>query len=316
MTAARATYILAIDQGTTSTRAMVFDAAGKPCAQAQRELEQHYPQPRCVEHDAEEICQATLHTSRGTLACFRLWRLSGGAVHATDANKAARPLVCDIRRQDWDDALLALFRVPRALLPEVRNNAADFGGTAAELFGAPIAVAGMAGDQQAAMIGQACFAPGMIKSTYGTGCFAVLNTGADALQSRHRLLTTLAYRIAGKPTYAIEGSIFVAGAAGQWLRDGLKLIARAAESEAPARSASPTRWGSPSSGRASPRPLCSAPPHWPGSAAASTPRSRRLPGAGSATGCSSRSSMPPSARPATPAGAMPWRACAAGAEPC
>src|SRR5260370_17891 len=241
MTAARATYILAIDQGTTSTRAMVFDAAGKPCAQAQRELEQHYPQPRCVEHDAEEICQATLHTSRGTLACFRLWRLSGGAVHATDATNAARTLLFDIHRQDWDDALLALFRVPRALLPEVRNNAADFGGTAAELFGAPIAVAGMAGDQQAAMIGQACFAPGMIKSTYGTGCFAVLNTGADALQSRHRLLTTLAYRIEGKPTYALEGSIFVAGAAGQWLRDGLKLIARADESDALARAADPAR---------------------------------------------------------------------------
>src|SRR5216684_5153924 len=167
----------------------------------------------------------------GTIDCFLLWRLSGGTVHATDATNAARTLLFDIHRQDWDDELLALFRVPRALLPDVRDNAAEFGGTAAELFGAPIAIAGMAGDQQAATIGQACFAPGMIKSTYGTGCFAVLNTGADALQSRHRLLTTIAYRIQAKPTYAIEGSIFVAGAAVQWLRDGLKLIARADESD-------------------------------------------------------------------------------------
>src|SRR5712692_5265401 len=308
MAASRATYILAIDQGTTSTRAMVFDAAGKPCAQAQRELQQHYPQPGWVEHDAEEIWQATLDTCRavlaelalapkqvaaigitnqrettlvwerktgrpiaraivwqdrrtaarcaeltaaghderarartglvidpyfsatkiawlldnipgarpaaergelafGTIDCFLLWRLSGGTVHATYATNAARTLLFDIHRQDWDDELLALFRVPRALLPDVRDNAAEFGGTAAELFGAPIAVAGMAGDQQAATIGQACFAPGMIKSTYGTGCFAVLN----------------------------------AGAAVQWLRDGLKLIARADESDALARAADPAR---------------------------------------------------------------------------
>jgi glycerol kinase len=342
MAAARATYILAIDQGTTSTRAMVFDAQGKSCAQAQRELQQHYPQPGWVEHDAEEIWQATLDTCRaalaelklearqvaaigitnqrettvlwerksgrpiaraivwqdrrtaqrcaelaaqghgeavgartglvidpyfsatkiawlldntpgarqaaergelafGTIDCFLLWRLTKGAVHATDATNAARTLVFDIHRQDWDDALLELFRVPRALLPEVRDNAADFGGTAPDLFGAPIAIAGMAGDQQAATIGQACFAPGMIKSTYGTGCFAVLNTGADALASKHRLLSTVAYRIAGKPTYAIEGSIFVAGAAVQWLRDGLKIIARADESDALARAADPAR---------------------------------------------------------------------------
>jgi glycerol kinase len=342
MAAARATYILAIDQGTTSTRAMVFDAQGKSCAQAQRELQQHYPQPGWVEHDAEEIWQATLDTCRaalaelklearqvaaigitnqrettvlwerksgrpiaraivwqdrrtaqrcaelaaqghgeavgartglvidpyfsatkiawlldntpgarqaaergelafGTIDCFLLWRLTKGAVHATDATNAARTLVFDIHRQDWDDALLELFRVPRALLPEVRDNAADFGGTAPDLFGAPIAIAGMAGDQQAATIGQACFAPGMIKSTYGTGCFAVLNTGADALASKHRLLSTVAYRIAGKPTYAIEGSIFVAGAAVQWLRDGLKIIARADESDTLARAADPAR---------------------------------------------------------------------------
>ena len=342
MAARRASYILAIDQGTTSTRAMLFDADGKPRHQAQRELRQHYPQPGWVEHDPEEIWQATLETCRavlaesrlgprdiaaigitnqrettllwerrsgrpiaraivwqdrrtakrcaelvaarhgalvqartglvidpyfsatkiewlldhvpgardaaergdlafGTVDCFLLWRLSGGTVHATDATNAARTLLFDIHRQDWDDELLALFRVPRALLPEVCDNAGAFGGTAAELFGAPIAVAGMAGDQQAATIGQACFAPGMIKSTYGTGCFAVLNTSMDAVQSRHRLLTTLAYRLAGRATYAIEGSIFVAGAAVQWLRDGLGLIKTAGESDALARAADPAR---------------------------------------------------------------------------
>jgi glycerol kinase len=321
---------------------MLFDADGKPCAQAQRELDQHYPQPGWVEHDADEIWQATLDTCRavlvelklepkqvaaigitnqrettviwerktgrpiaraivwqdrrtaqrcaelraeghdeaiaartglvidpyfsatkiawlldhtpgarhaaergelafGTIDCFLLWRLTRGAVHVTDASNAARTLLFDIHRQDWDDALLKLFGVPRALLPEVRDNAADFGGSAADLFGAPIAIAGMAGDQQAATIGQACFSPGMIKSTYGTGCFAVLNTGSDALVSQHRLLSTVAYRIGEKPTYAIEGSIFVAGAAVQWLRDGLKIIARADESDALARAADPAR---------------------------------------------------------------------------
>jgi glycerol kinase len=335
-------YILAIDQGTTSTRAMLFDADGQAKAQAQRELTQHYPQPGWVEHDADEIWQGTLETCRavlaerslsprdiaaigitnqrettvlwerrtgrpiakaivwqdrrtaarcaelsaarhdelvrartglvidpyfsatkiawlldntpgaraaaergelafGTIDCFLLWRLTGGAVHATDATNAARTLLFDIHRGDWDDELLALFNVPRALLPEVRDNAGDFGGTAADLLGAPIAIAGMAGDQQAATIGQACFAPGMTKSTYGTGCFVVLNTGADAIASRQRLLTTLAYRLGGKATYAIEGSIFVAGAAIQWLRDGLGLIARADEAEALARSADPKR---------------------------------------------------------------------------
>jgi glycerol kinase len=177
----------------------------------------------------------------GTIDSFLLWRLSGGTVHATDATNAARTLLFDIHRQDWDDELLALFRVPRALLPEVRDNAGRFGGSQSESFGAPIAIAGMAGDQQAATIGQACFSPGMIKSTYGTGCFAVLNTGAAPVASHHRLLTTLAYRLEGQPTYALEGSIFVAGAAVQWLRDGLKLIARADETEALAEAADPAR---------------------------------------------------------------------------
>jgi glycerol kinase len=338
----RPAHILAIDQGTTSTRALIFDAEARPLAQAQREIAQHYPEPGWVEHDAEEIWRSVLETGRavlaerrlrprdiaaigitnqrettllwerrggrpiaraivwqdrrtsrtcaelaaaghgdlvaartglvidpyfsatkiawlldhlpgaraaaergelafGTIDCFLLWRLTGGAVHATDATNAARTLLFDIHRQDWDDELLALFRVPRALLPEVRDNAAAFGGSDTAHFGAPIAIAGMAGDQQAATIGQACFAPGMIKSTYGTGCFAVLNTGAQVLASRHRLLTTLAYRLEGRATYALEGSIFVAGAAVQWLRDGLKLIQRADETEALARAADPAR---------------------------------------------------------------------------
>src|SRR5579883_3336880 len=339
-TAAR--FILAIDQGTTSTRAMLFDAEGAARAQAQRELAQHYPQPGWVEHDPEEIWQAVLDTCRtviaaqsidardiaaigitnqrettviwdrrtsrpiaraivwqdrrtaqrcaeltaarhstmvqtrtglvidpyfsatkiawlldnvagaraaaergelafGTIDSFLLWRLTSGTVHATDATNAARTLLFDIHRQTWDERLLKLFGVPRAMLPEVRDNAGDFGATAAELFGAPVPIAGMAGDQQAATIGQACFAPGMVKSTYGTGCFAVLNTGGKAVTSQHRLLTTIAYRLQGRPTYAIEGSIFVAGAAIQWLRDGLGLIAKASEAEALARAADPAR---------------------------------------------------------------------------
>ena len=342
MASPRPAFVLAIDQGTTSTRSVLFDAAARPLAQAQRELKQHYPQPGWVEHDAEEIWQAALETARavlaerrlsardiagigitnqrettvlwergsgrpiapaivwqdrrtaarcaaltdeghaelvrsrtglvidpyfsatklawlldtvagarqaaergdlafGTIDSFLLWRLTSGAVHATDATNAARTLLFDIHRQDWDDELLALFGVPRALLPRVLDNAALFGSTEASLFGAPIPVTGMAGDQQAATIGQACFAPGMIKSTYGTGCFAVLNTGAAALASRHRLLTTIAYRLGGRPTYALEGSIFIAGAAVQWLRDGLKLVAHAAETEALARAADPAR---------------------------------------------------------------------------
>lgn len=340
MATTRPAYILAIDQGTTSTRAVLFDADGQPRAQARRELAQRYPQPGWVEHDPEEIWQATLATCRavladsrrgargiaavgitnqrettvvwerktgrpianaivwqdrrtaprcaeltsagcaetvhartglvidpyfsatkiewlldnvpdardaaergelafGTIDCFLLWRLTGGAVHATDATNAARTLLFDIHRQHWDDELLTLFRVPRALLPEVRDNAGAFGGTS--LFGAPIPIAGMAGDQQAAAIGQACFSPGMIKATYGTGAFVLLNTGAQALASRYRLLTTLAYRLEGKPTYAIEGSIFTAGAAVQWLRDGLGLIKRADETEALAHAADPAR---------------------------------------------------------------------------
>jgi glycerol kinase len=337
-----ARHILAIDQGTTSTRSLVFDAEGGVRSEAQQELAQHYPQPGWVEHDAEEIWQASLATARealakarlsardiagigitnqretavvweratgkpiaraivwqdrrtaerctalraeghagavqaktglvldpyfsatkvewlldhvpgartraergelafGTVDSFLLWRLTGGRVHATDATNAARTLVFDIHRQEWDDELLALFRVPRAMLPKVLDSAGEFGATTAELLGAPIPVLGIAGDQQAATVGQACFAPGMIKSTYGTGCFAVLNTGSRALASKHQLLTTLAYRLEGRVTYAVEGAIFIAGAAIQWLRDGLGLVKTAGESEALARAADPAR---------------------------------------------------------------------------
>jgi len=335
-------HILAIDQGTTSTRALVFDAAGRVRGGAQKELAQHYPQPGWVEHDAEEIWQATLATARralvqatvgardiagigitnqrettvvweresgkpiahaivwqdrrtaerctalraeghgpaaqaktglvldpyfsatkiewlldnvtgareraergelafGTIDSFLLWRLTGGKVHATDATNASRTLLFDIHHQEWDEELLALFRVPRPMLPKVLDTAGEFGATSAELFGAAIPVLGIAGDQQAATVGQACFAPGMIKSTYGTGCFAMLNTGAEPVASRNRLLTTLAYRLSGHATYAIEGAIFIAGAAIQWLRDGLGLIRDAKESEALARAADPAR---------------------------------------------------------------------------
>jgi glycerol kinase len=329
---ARARHVLAIDQGTTSTRALVFDQAGEPRSSSQREFEQHYPRAGWVEHDPEAIWRDTLAVGRnalaaagldaariaavgitnqretvvlwerasgrpvypaivwqdrrtaarcrqlrdeglgplvqertgllidpyfsatklawlldevggaraaaergelafGTIDSFLLWRLTGGRVHATDATNASRTMLYDIHRQDWDDDLLRLLDVPRALLPEVRDCSALFGTTPGELFGAPLPVTGIAGDQQAAIVGQACFAPGMLKSTYGTGCFALLNTGDLAVTSRNRLLTTIAYRLGGRTTYALEGSIFVAGAAVQWLRDGLRLIGHAAETE-------------------------------------------------------------------------------------
>jgi glycerol kinase len=330
---ARAQHVLAIDQGTTSTRAIVFDREGAPVATSQLELQQHYPRPGWVEHDPEiiwrdalQVCQEALAEARlepaelagigitnqretvvlwerssgrpvhpaivwqdrrtaghcrrliadgsealvrertgllvdpyfsatklawlldevegarraaergelafGTIDSFLLWRLTGGAVHATDASNASRTMLFDIRRQDWDDDLLALLRIPPAVLPEVRDCSTLFGTTPAPLLGAPLPIAGMAGDQQAATIGQACFEPGMLKSTYGTGCFALINTGDRPVMSDNRLLTTIAYRLDGRPTYAIEGSIFVAGAAVQWLRDALKLIDHAADTEA------------------------------------------------------------------------------------
>jgi glycerol kinase len=332
-----AARLLAIDQGTTSSRAMVFDGTGRAHGSDQREIKQHFPQDGWVEHDAEEIWDSTLATCRGALAAsgiaakkiaalgitnqrettllwrrddgaaihraivwqdrrtaeackrlvadgaeaeiqartglvvdpyfsatklawlldtiagahaaaergelafgnvdsFLLWRLTGGRVHATDATNASRTQLFNIHTQDWDDELLKLFKIPRALLPEVRDSAGDFGVTEKSLLGAALPIRGIAGDQQAAMVGQACFAPGMIKSTYGTGCFVLLNTGAQAVASRNRLVTTVAYRLGGRATYALEGSIFVAGAAVQWLRDGLKLIGSAAETEALAKS--------------------------------------------------------------------------------
>jgi len=160
----------------------------------------------------------------GTVDSFLLWRLTGGKVHATDASNAARTLLFDIARGEWDPELCRLFQVPMSLLPEVRDCAGEFGIADAALFGGPIRILGVAGDQQAATVGHGCFAPGTIKSTYGTGCFAVLNTGAQRVASRHRLLTTIAYQLEGKRTYALEGALFVAGAAVQWLRDGLGII--------------------------------------------------------------------------------------------
>jgi glycerol kinase len=175
----------------------------------------------------------------GTIETYLIWRLTGGNVHATDASNACRTLLYNLQTGDWDDELLRLFRVPRALLPEIKDNADDFGTSDKAVLGAAIPIRGAAGDQQAATIGQACFAPGMMKSTYGTGCFALLNTGSDMVRSHNRLLTTLAYRIDGRPTYALEGAIFMAGASVQWLRDKLRLFKDTAETGALAKASDP-----------------------------------------------------------------------------
>ena len=335
-----ADFLLAIDQGTTSTRAILFDAVLAPVACAQQELTQVYPAPGWVEHDPEEIWATTLATVRaamaeaqatardiaaigitnqrettivwdratgrpihnaivwqdrrtadacadlrqagheaavaartgllldpyfsatkitwlldhvegagaaaaagrlafGTVDSFLLWRLTGGKVHATDSTNASRTLLLDIRRGEWDAGLCDLFGVPGALLPRVRDCAAEFGTTVPELFGGPIKILGIAGDQQAATVGQGCFTPGMMKSTYGTGCFALINTGDAPVASKHRLLTTIAYQLGGQRTYALEGAIFVAGAAVQWLRDAIKAIGAAPEVNALAAAADP-----------------------------------------------------------------------------
>ena len=326
-------YLLAIDQGTTSSRAIVFSAQGLPVARAQQEFKQYFPKDGWVEHDGEEIWLTTLKVCReaieqsglnpaeiaaigitnqrettlvwdavtgtpihtaivwqdrrtadyfaelktagheadvanrtgllidpyfsatklrwilenvpgareraergelrfGTVDSFLLWRLTGGKVHRTDATNASRTLLFNIHCQQWDETLLRLFGIPASLLPEVLDSAAEFGTTDAALLGASIPVRGVAGDQQAALIGQACFQPGMVKSTYGTGCFMIQNTGDQPVTSRNRLLTTVGYRLNGKVSYAVEGSIFVAGAAVQWLRDGIKLISHARDTEA------------------------------------------------------------------------------------
>jgi glycerol kinase len=334
-------FLLAIDQGTTSTRAIVFDAALKPIASAQQEFTQFYPGPGQVEHDPEEIWSTTVATARdaiakasataaaiaaigitnqrettviwdratgrpihnaivwqdrrtadacatlrrqgqeapvsrrtgllldpyfsatkiawlldhvegartaaeqgklafGTVDSFLLWRLTGGKLHATDATNAARTLLLDIANGQWDAELCNVFGVPRLLLPQVRDSAGDFGTTTPDLFGGPIRILGVAGDQQAATVGQGCFRPGMMKSTYGTGCFALLNTGATPVASNNRLLTTIAYQLGGKRTYALEGAIFIAGAAVQWLRDALKMITAAPHVNALAAAADPS----------------------------------------------------------------------------
>jgi len=325
--------VLALDQGTTSTRAMAFDARGRVVAVAQEELAQHYPRAGWVEHDAEAIWRATSALARqvvgeaesdgyevvalgltnqrettvlwergtgrpvhnaivwqdrrtadrcraladaghgdavrertgllidpyfsatkvawllehvpeaeraaaredlafGTVDSFLLWRLTGGAVHATDATNASRTMLFDIHRQRWDEGLLEALGIPPALMPEVRDSVAQFGTTTDEAVGKRIPVLGIAGDQQAAAVGQVCIRPGMVKSTYGTGCFVLAHTGDEPVASQNRLLTTVALRIDGRASYSLEGSIFVAGAAVQWLRDGLGLIADAAETEA------------------------------------------------------------------------------------
>ncbi|MBI1203396.1 MAG: glycerol kinase GlpK [Rhodopseudomonas sp.] len=333
-------HLVAIDQGTTSTRAIVFDAGLKPVATAQRELPQHFPASGWVEHDAEDIWRATVETVRaamaqaglaaneiagigitnqrettvvwdratgkpihkaivwqdrrtaaycdalraaghepdiaartgllldpyfsaskiawlldhvdgararaqagelafGTVDSFLLWRLTGGKVHRTDATNAARTMLVDIGSSRWDEDLCRIFGVPMAMLPQVCDCAAEFGATEPALFGGAIAIRGIAGDQQAATVGQGCFTPGMMKSTYGTGCFMVLNTGDKRVASRARLLTTIAYQLDGRRTYALEGGIFVAGAAVQWLRDGLKIIEKSSDVGALAAKADP-----------------------------------------------------------------------------
>jgi glycerol kinase len=330
-------FILSLDQGTTSSRAILFDRSGRVCAAAQQEFTQHYPQPGWVEHDPDEIWSSQLSVARsvleqrklgaadiaaigianqretvvlwdratgwpcapaivwqdrrtapmcdalkaaghadlfrsrtglpidpyfsatkvawlldnvaglreraeageiafGTIDSHLLWRLTGGRVHATDVSNASRTLLFDIVRQDWDDDLLALLRIPRALLPKVRPSSGLYGETVASLFGAAIPIAGVAGDQQAATFGQACLRPGMAKNTYGTGSFLMLNTGHAPRPSSHGLLTTIAWRVGQETTYALEGSIFITGAAVQWLRDELKIISSAGEIEALARS--------------------------------------------------------------------------------
>ncbi|MCS5587970.1 MAG: glycerol kinase GlpK [Porticoccaceae bacterium] len=322
-------YILAMDQGTTSSRALVFNSNYDIVARAQEEFEQHFPDSGWVEQDPNQIWQTSLSTARqaiaqaqlrppqiagigitnqrettivwdrktgkpvynaivwqdrrtadycqqlknqgceslissktgllldpyfsaskiawilnnvdgvrqraengtlafGTVDSWLLWNLSEGKSHATDATNASRTMLYNIHRGDWDSELLELFNIPRPILPEVRDCAADFGSTSA--LGGTVPILGVAGDQQAATLGQACFDSGMMKSTYGTGCFALLNTGEDAVTSKHRLLTTIAYQLEGKPTYALEGSIFIAGAAVQWLRDGLGIINSAQQS--------------------------------------------------------------------------------------
>ncbi|MDQ0454429.1 glycerol kinase GlpK [Rhizobium paknamense] len=335
-------FVLAIDQGTTSSRAIVFDRSMRIVGVGQQEFPQIFPKSGWVEHDPEAIWASVTHSIHdalararitaadiaaigitnqretvvvwnratgkpihnaivwqdrrtastceklkadglektftektgllldpyfsgtklawllyhvegararaekgelcfGTIDSFLIFRLTGGKSFVTDATNASRTLIFNIATQDWDGDLLKLLNIPASLLPEVKDCAADFGVTTTESFGAEVPILGVAGDQQAATIGQACFEPGMVKSTYGTGCFALINTGEDMVRSKNRLLTTVAYRLDGKVTYALEGSIFVAGAAVQWLRDGIKVIGDAAETGRLAAEADPNQ---------------------------------------------------------------------------
>src|SRR6201746_774143 len=335
-------FVLAIDQGTTSSRAIVFRSDISVAATAQQEFPQHFPASGWVEHEPEDIWTSTVMVCRealkkaglkakdiaaigitnqrettvvwdratgqavhraivwqdrrtadvcaklkaegheakvsaktglitapyfsgtkvawildhvpgararaergelmfGTVDCYLLWRLTAGKIHATDATNASRTLLFNIHTGQWDDELSKILRVPRSMLPEVKDSSAKFGDSVADLFGGAIAISGIAGDQQAATIGQACFSPGMIKSTYGTGCFALLNTGTTPVASKNQLLTTIAYQLNGQLTYALEGSIFVAGSAVQWLRDGLGIIKTAHESDLLTEKSDPTQ---------------------------------------------------------------------------
>jgi len=334
------THILAIDQGTTSTRAIVFDEKMNAVASAQEEFPQHFPDSGWVEHDPADLWATTKATCRsaieksggaeiaaigitnqrettlvwdrntgkpiynaivwqdrrtsalcnalkadgfeetvteltgllldpyfsatklawildnvegarvraeagdlvfGTVDTWLVWNLTGGKQHLTDATNAARTMLYDIRKGRWSKTICDRLGIPMSMLPEVRDCAADFGETRADLFGRSIPILGIAGDQQAATVGQACFQPGMLKSTYGTGCFALINTGDTPVRSQNRLLTTIAYQLNGKPTYALEGSIFIAGAVVQWLRDGLKIIRAANETQPLAEGADPAQ---------------------------------------------------------------------------
>ncbi len=330
-------YILALDQGTTSSRAILFDRSGQPLSIAQKEFRQYYPQPGWVEHDAAEIWQTQLETARavlekqgisaaevaaigitnqretavlwdkrsgrpvcpaivwqcrrtapycdslkeqglenmfrektglpidayfsatkirwvlqnvpeaaklaesgnllfGTVDTWLIWNLTGGQVHATDYSNASRTMLFNIHTLEWDAEVLELLGIPESILPEVRPSSGLFGHSLPALFGAAIPIAGAAGDQQAALFGQACFSPGAAKNTYGTGCFLLMNTGGEPVSSQNGLITTIAWGLDGRITYALEGSVFVAGAAIQWLRDGLGLISSAAETEGLCRS--------------------------------------------------------------------------------
>ncbi len=336
------THILAIDQGTTSSRAIIFDAALSPISISQEEFTQHFPKSGWVEHDPSDLWASTVNTCRkaieraglsssdiaaigitnqrettlvwdkntgeaihraivwqdrrtepicqalrdsgheavfsattgllldpyfsgtklkwlldnvedarfkaengdlifGTVDSFLIWKLTEGAAHLTDATNAARTLLYNIHKGAWSEEICALLDIPMSMLPKVSDCASDFGKTRADLFGSSIPIFGVAGDQQAATLGQACFNTGMLKSTYGTGCFALLNTGTKPVESKKRLLTTIAYQLDGKPTYALEGSIFIAGAVVQWLRDGLRIIQEAEETLPLAEKADPTQ---------------------------------------------------------------------------